>query len=452
MTTATIEPKERTWRVKLQPAAYDFVASEARYPALIAGWGYGKSLALIMRCLLAAKNYKNNLILIVRYSFTDLRDSTMRDFERYTGITVPSNKDVVLPNGSRIMFRHGSELAGLQNINLGAFGMEQAEEFDTDHEFQMLRGRLRRDGVPHFGAVIGNTQGHNWIWKLWKQQNALRTKEFNLGEATSFDNPHLPADFVEDLRRMETESPAKFKQYVLNSWDEMDVEGAYYAKLIGQARADKRIGNVPYDPTAKAYTFWDLGISDSTAIWFAQFIRKEIRLIDYYENSGESLQHYVKLLQNKPYVYDERGHWGPHDIQARTLQTGQTTLDVAKQLGVKFQVVDQHRIQEGIEAVRGLLPECWIDETKCQAGVEALEHYQRRKNEKLSTDEKSSFSDTPLHDWSSHGADAFRDLAMAYRYHLRIDDQLIGYPYPTKVADEVFEDDYNPLWHGLRIK
>ena len=176
-----VEVVERDWNVKLRPYQYEFMQSEARYPSMVCGWGTGKSMCLILKCLKAAKDHPNNLVLIVRYSFTDLRDSTMRDFERYTGITIPSNKDVTLANGSTIMFRHGSELATLQNINLGSFGIEQAEEFDSANEFNMLRGRLRREGVPHFGAVIANAQGHNWIWNLWERHNPDRSDEYANG-------------------------------------------------------------------------------------------------------------------------------------------------------------------------------------------------------------------------------------------------------------------------------
>ena len=201
MSIATVETKLDLEFIQPQ---YDFMTTEARYPAFVAGWADGKSMALILKCFEAAERYPNNLVLIVRYAFTDLRDSTMRDFEKYTGITIPSNKDVQLPNGSVIMFRHGSQLETLQNINLGAFGIEQAEEFDSDNEFQLLRGRLRREGVPHFGAIIANTNGHNWIWNLWKRHNPTRNKDFELYEANTFDNAHnLPADFIEDLKRME---------------------------------------------------------------------------------------------------------------------------------------------------------------------------------------------------------------------------------------------------------
>jgi hypothetical protein len=204
-----------------QPFQSKFLFSAARYPALIGGWGCGKSMFAIMRMLVCMQEIKSNLGLIVRREFTDLRDSTVKDFERYTGMKLDGNKEVKLPNGSVIMFRHGEELDTLKNINLGAFFIEQAEEFDTDDQFQFLRGRLRLSVTPfHTGFIIGNTAGHNWIWRLWKQQ---QNTEFDLTEATTFDNKeNLPKDFIEDLKRMELESPHHYARYVMNSWEDFE--------------------------------------------------------------------------------------------------------------------------------------------------------------------------------------------------------------------------------------
>lgn len=191
----------------------------------MSAWGTGKTMFGLLRGMNASLEHQNNLGLIVRNEFTDLRDSTIKDFERYFNISVPSSKDVELPNKSTIMFRHGAELEVLQNINLGWFLIEQAEEFETDEQFQMLRGRLRRDGVPHWGGLIANTKGHNWIWRLWKQINSQRDADYDLIEATTFDNSvNLPADFIEDLKRMQKESPSHYNRFVLNSWEDLDVD------------------------------------------------------------------------------------------------------------------------------------------------------------------------------------------------------------------------------------
>lgn len=196
----------------------DYVFSEAKFPAMVSAWGTGKTMCGITRAMIHSDKHPNNLGVIFRKEFTDLRDSTIKDFELYTGLQVNSSREVVLPNGSIIMFRHLEELRNLQNINLGWFLIEQAEELDTDDQFFMLFGRLRRAGVPHWGSVIANTRGHNWIWKLWKQ-NSLT--DAHLIEATTFDNEsNLPPDFFKTLEQVKINKPKRYACYVLNSWDE----------------------------------------------------------------------------------------------------------------------------------------------------------------------------------------------------------------------------------------
>jgi len=210
-------------KLQIHPKTFQeaFLKTDARFPAFVAGWGTGKTLFGILRGL-RLSSIPNNLGLVVRKEFTDLRDSTIKDFEDYTAQKVDSDKNVLLPNGSVIMFRHGKELNVLKNINLGWFLIEQAEEFDTDEQFHFLRGRLRRAKVVfHSGMVIANVKGHNWIWRLWKANRP--SNEYELFEANTFDNAeNLPETYLNDLRAMEKESPNHYKRFVLNSWDELE--------------------------------------------------------------------------------------------------------------------------------------------------------------------------------------------------------------------------------------
>lgn len=212
--------------MKVQPEAFQekFLFSEKRFPAFVAGWGTGKTLFGILRGMVLSEKVPDNLGLIIRKEYTDLHDSTIQDFERYTGIKVNADKDALLPNKSKIMFRHGKELDVLKNINLGWFMIEQAEEFESEEQFEFLRGRLRRSNVPfHTGFITANTNGHNWIWRLWK--NNPPSEEYTLAEATTFDNSdNLPKSFIEDLKRMEQESPHHYNRYVMNSWDDLEEE------------------------------------------------------------------------------------------------------------------------------------------------------------------------------------------------------------------------------------
>jgi phage terminase large subunit len=196
---------------------------------------------------------------------------------------------------------------------------------------------------------------------------------------------------------------------------EASVKGSVYAAELQEARDAGRVTTVPLDPALPIDTDWDLGIGDSTAIWFSQSTRSgDIRLIDYYEASGEGLPHYAAMLQRKGYVYGT--HWAPHDIAVRELGSGKSRLDVAASLGLRFAVVPRvhgekgQEVEAGIHAARLLLGRCWFDATRTRAGLEALMHYRRDYNTRL-----GEFTARPVHDWASHGADAFRGLAVRYQ-------------------------------------
>jgi len=188
---------------------------------------------------------------------------------------------------------------------------------------------------------------------------------------------------------------------------EAAIIGAYYGKLLNDAEGEGRIGNIPYDPSLPVHTIWDLGMRDATSIWFLQQIGREVRLIDYYEASGASLAHYVKALQGKPYVYG--AHILPHDVEVKELGTGITRMETLKNLGLRNPLIAPRlSVEEGINAVRLLLPRCWFDRQKCAQGLEALKQYRHEYDERLKI-----FRANPLHDWTSHAADAFRYLAQS---------------------------------------
>jgi hypothetical protein len=258
---------------ELNPYQDKFIFTDARYPALISGWGTGKTMSGIMRGMILSEQIPNNTGLVVRKSFADLKDSTIKDFTRYTGLEVPSNKNVTLPNGSLIMFRHGDELDVLKNINLGWFFMEQAEEFESDEQFQYLRGRLRLAGIPiHTGFVIGNVNGHNWVWELWKKGNDK--VRYPLWEATSFDNAkNLPADTIEDWKEMRVTAPSTYNRFVMNDWEaESGVDWLIPISLIEQAETRettdmnviKRI--ISIDPARGGDTVGIMGLENTEII------------------------------------------------------------------------------------------------------------------------------------------------------------------------------------------
>lgn len=186
------------------------------------------------------------------------------------------------------------------------------------------------------------------------------------------------------------------------------IAGAYYATQIMRANDEKRITSVPYESALPVNTWWDLGIDDSMTIWYTQTLGKEIRFIDYDEVTGEGLVHCANILKEKGYIYGE--HYAPHDIEVRELTTGKSRKETAKGFGINFLTIKRSNVDEGIDAARNILSRCWFDEKKCQRGLNALKSYHKEYDEK-----NKIYRSHPHHDWSSHGSDAFRTFAMAYK-------------------------------------
>lgn len=188
------------------------------------------------------------------------------------------------------------------------------------------------------------------------------------------------------------------------------IQGAFYLKQMAAARLAGRITRVPVDASLPVDTDWDLGIADSMSIWFSQSLRSgEVRLVDYYEASGEGFPHYVQVLSEKGYTYGK--HYPPHDIAVREMGTGKSRKEIAKGLGLTFEEpIVGLALEDGINAVRLVLGQCWFDETKCAKGIECLRQYRKAYNARM-----NEFTGTPVHNWASHGADAFRTLAVRYQ-------------------------------------
>ena len=193
------------------------------------------------------------------------------------------------------------------------------------------------------------------------------------------------------------------------------IVGAYYAKQFKKIYADGRICKLPENDHALVCTAWDIGVGDSTVIWFFKIIGDQIHVIDYYENSGEGLRHYMGVLKSKGYSYDKSGHYAPHDIMNKEFGSdAKSRFDLAREgyeidgqrYSISFQVLPRGGIDDGIEQVRELLPRCVFDEYKCEEGISHLENYRKEWDDK-----RGCWKDKPLHDHTSHAADAFRYLA-----------------------------------------
>jgi len=181
---------------------------------------------------------------------------------------------------------------------------------------------------------------------------------------------------------------------------ETSLDGNYYSKYLTASRQEKRITKVFHNPTSSVYSAWDLGFSDSTAIWLFQVEGQRINLLEYCENSGESLPFYIAWL-----LFED--HFVPHDASQHDFTTGLTRTETAANLGVKFTQVPNLKIDEGIDAVRNILGRCFFDKERCAKGVQFLDAYRKQWN-----DQQGCWASKPLHNFASHCADAFRILAL----------------------------------------
>jgi hypothetical protein len=183
------------------------------------------------------------------------------------------------------------------------------------------------------------------------------------------------------------------------------VEGAYYGSIINDLEAKGRITTIDRDDLCKSYVAWDLGMGDSTCLWVAQLVGKEVRLLDFVENHGVGLDWYVNWLKENR--YERFDQYLPHDVAVRELGTGRSRQEVLQEAGLEITVAPRLSVADGIQAVRRLLPRCWFDKDKTKQGVNALRNYRREYNEK-----QNVYYEKPLHDWASHASDSFRYLAI----------------------------------------
>ena len=268
-----------------------------------------------------------------------------------------------------------------------------------------------------WALFIGTPAGRNAFYTLIHGDNkdwpgAKASDDWFFAEYKASFTGYIPQDELDAARQDMTAD-----EYA-QEWEcsfEAAVKGAIFAQELTKARTEGRVLSLAVDPALPVDTDWDLGIGDATAIWFSQSTRGgEVRLIDYYEAQGEGFPHYAQVLERKGYNYGK--HWAPHDIQVRELGSGLSRMIVAKNHGINFTLTPRlsqahsGEVEEGIHAARMLFGRCWFDETRCKAGLEALTNYRRDYNSRL-----DEFKATPVHDWASHAADAFRGLAVRHQ-------------------------------------
>ena len=305
-------------------------------------------------------------------------------------------------NGARFRLFGADNYNAMRGLYFDAVVLDEMADFPASAWSNVIRPALAdRRGSATF---ISTPKGKNEFWELWHE--AQDDPNWFTAMLKASETSILDQEELDEARR--TMGDDRYEQEFECSF-EAAIQGAFYAKEMKEATEDGRITRVPYDRAASVITAWDLGIGDSTAIWFAQFVGQEIRIIDYYENSGVGLDHYAKVLLDKDYQYEQ--HILPHDVQVKELGTGKSRLETLDALGIRnIEIAPKLAVEDGIQAARTMIPKCWFDADNCTRGIEALRQYRRDFDEKLKT-----WRGRPLHDWTSHGADAFRYLAVGYR-------------------------------------
>jgi hypothetical protein len=315
-----------------------------------------------------------------------------------------SELSVVLPhNGAQIRLYGLENYDRLRGLYFDGLAIDEAQDVPPVALTQVIlpalsdrNGWLDASGTPKGRAGL--------LYKLYQDAQAAPAEWF-VQILKASETGILEPDQLAMLKR--TMPPNEYEQEMECSFDAA-VTGAYYAKLIAAAEADKRLTVVPYDPAIPVSTAWDLGVEDKTTIVMWQQPKGgSLRIIDYYEASGYGLDHYAQVLDKRGYKYGK--HYAPHDIAVRELGTGKSRLEAARALGITFVVLPAARVEDGINAVRMMLPRCWIDASKCTQLVESLRLYREK------IDDKRQVSMGPLHDVHSHAADAIRYMAMALR-------------------------------------
>ena len=403
--------------IELPPKLVDLFDGEARYRVAFGGRGSGKTRSFALMSAVYGYRWgmsgKQGQILCAREHLNSLDESSLEEVKSairsvdWLDAYYEIGEKYVRSRDGRVSYVFAGLRRNLDSIKSKArvilAWVDEAENV-SEAAWQKLIPTIREE-ESEIWVTYNPESKHSAVHQRFRvsPSNDVKVCEINWR-----DNPWFP-----DVLNQERINDQKLRPDVYDHvWEGaflIHVEGAYYTVEMREANAEGRIGSAPYDRSVGVVTAWDLGVGDSTAIWFAQMVGPEVRLIDYYESSGVGLDHYVAVLNSKGYNYTD--HILPHDVRVRELGTGKSRLETLDNLGVRpITIAAQLNVDDGIQAVRSLLGRAWFDEEKCERGIDCLRQYRRDYDEN-----NKSFKARPLHDWSSHGADAMRYLAIGYR-------------------------------------
>ena len=306
---------------------------------------------------------------------------------------------VDLPNKARITLLGSENCDGLRGIYLDGCVIDEYANVNDRLFPEIIRPALSdRKG---FCIFIGTPQGmNNNFYELF--QHAKGADDWFYFKAKASETKVVDQDELTKAKEVMGEN--KFKQEFECDWI-ANIEGSIYGKTLAKMENQRQITRVPYDPSLPVNTAWDLGVSDHSAIIFFQQLGRSINIIDYHEERGQGMPHFIELVKNKEYIYKD--HFAPHDIEVTDFSNGKTRREVAYQLGIRFKVVPKLPLEDGIHATTMTLPRCWIDVDHCKKLIDALRHYHRKY-----LDKNRMFRSKPVHDWSSHACDALRYMSI----------------------------------------
>jgi phage terminase large subunit len=307
---------------------------------------------------------------------------------------------VELPNGARVRLYGADNADRIRGAYLDGVILDEYADMAPRVWGEIVRPMLA-DRLG-WAVFIGTPKGQNDFYHICKR--AEEELDWYYLRLAASESGLLPPGELEEAKKDMT--PEQFEQEFECSFSAA-IQGAYWGKELAELERNGRVRDAIHDAALPVHTAWDLGMGDSTAIWCFQVLGSEIRVVDFYENSGQGLSHYCDWLAKQPYRYGD--DYVPHDAKVRELGTGRTRVETLISMGRKPKLVPDHGLMDGINAVRMTMPKVWFD-PKCSEGMEALKQYRAEYDEKART-----FRDRPKHDWTSHAADAFRYLCMAWR-------------------------------------
>ena len=382
-----------------------------RWACLVAHRRAGKTVAAINDIVRAAALCKSAMPLfgyVAPYrsqAKAVVWDYLKRYAEPLIKVSNESELQIELHNGSRIKLFGADNADAMRGLGFDGLYLDEYGDFKPSIWGNILRPALSdKQGWCVFG---GTPKGKNQFWQIY-QTASKSPDEWFLLRLPASTSGLLPESELAAARAQLSED--QYLQEMECSF-EAAILGAFYGTEMREATEQGRITPIEYDTSLPVHTAWDLGFRDDTAIWWYQVIRGELHILEYYGVSGANISDLAAVVKSKPYKYGK--HYLPHDARAKTLAAaGKSVIEqLAEYLGINnMAIVPDLGVQDGIQAVRQVLPRCWFDSVKCEDGIEALRQYQREYDE-----DKKAFRDRPRHDWCSHPADAFRMLAVAWR-------------------------------------